>query len=417
MSIGSAERIHGSNVTVCLSFFIAIFTQITHPTILASVATASGLCSFFAGFHLLGRKRLVFSTPTSDIRGAALGPVEVNGVARGPYTTTAPIIGEPCFLYRTTVWQQREGKKQKWEQVADETLHLPFFIEDSTGQVLIDPVGAEIDLHSDFREEYDAAFFAPDFSPPHPSTSNQDEIRSRIHTFLTRHGIVPGRRLRIEERLVKPADALFVAGTLTENPGVPVRPLSSPGDSPDNDSPDNDSRSDLAPHEVSIPLPAPEIIRLSSGAVPTATREMSQQAKIAAALNRAGAANGGVMSAAAIPNHNLAVEENEPAVPVFAHDLGHDFGHNEESPCETRSKQARSNNAGPIEDQPVRSDYNLAPPVVLMKGANHPRFVISFRNHKERAGALAWKSAVMVWGGAAITLFALYLLWAQMAPQ
>jgi hypothetical protein len=66
------------------------------------------------------------------------------------------------------------------------------------------------------------------------------------------------------------------------------------------------------------------------------------------------------------------------------------------------------------EDQPAQSDFNLTPPVVLMKGANHPTFVISFRSQKEFVSALAWKSAAMVWGGAAITLLGLYMLLAQM---
>jgi hypothetical protein len=75
------------------------------------------------------------------IRSAALGLVEVNGRCRSLHHS-APITGKPCFLYRTVAWQQRTGKKQEWEKVADETLHLPFFIDDSTGQLLIEPLGS-----------------------------------------------------------------------------------------------------------------------------------------------------------------------------------------------------------------------------------------------------------------------------------
>jgi hypothetical protein len=48
-----------------------------------------------------------------------------------------------------------------------------------------------------------------------------------------------------------------------------------------------------------------------------------------------------------------------------------------------------------------------------MKGDHDPAFVISFRSQKEIAIALAWKSSVMIWGGAAITLLGLYTLLAQ----
>ena len=94
-------------MTVCLSVFIPI----NYLAILSSIAIAGGLYFFFAGFRLLARKRLLLTTPTSKIRSAALGLVEVNGVADGPYTISAPITGKPCFLYHTTAWEQRAGKK------------------------------------------------------------------------------------------------------------------------------------------------------------------------------------------------------------------------------------------------------------------------------------------------------------------
>jgi hypothetical protein len=83
------------------------------------------LYSFFLGFRLLACKRLLLATPTSKIRSAARGLVEVNGMAAGPYTLSAPITGKLCFLYHTTAWQQREGKTEEWEKVADETRVCP----------------------------------------------------------------------------------------------------------------------------------------------------------------------------------------------------------------------------------------------------------------------------------------------------
>jgi hypothetical protein len=361
-------------VSVCLSLFIPI----NQLTVLSSIAIAGGLYFFFTGFRLLARKRLLLSTPTSKIRSAALGLVEVNGVVAGPYTMPAPITGQPCFLYHTTAWEQRRDKKDEWEKVADETLHLPFFIDDSTGQLLIEPLGADLDLHCDFREEFGSSFF---FS--------QDEVPPRVSAFLLRHGIAPARRLRIEERSIKPEDALFIAGTLTENPGVQVRPLSPLGD----------STRDPAPQPLESPLPSPQIIKLSGGAGPTSTREMSQQAKIAAALTRAGITRPEAWSAAGVPYQTVAVEENAPPADTDA---------------EARPNGVQPNGARPNEDQAKPSNFNLTPPVVLMKGANNPTFVISFRSQKEFVITLAWKSAAMIWGGAAIALLGLYTLWAQL---
>ena len=367
-------------MTACLSLFIPT----NHLTILSAFAIGGGLYFFFVGFRLLARKRLLLSTPTSKIRSAAMGLVEVNGVAAGPYTVPAPITGKPCFLYRTTAWQQREGKQKEWEKVADETLHLPFFIDDSTGQLLIEPLGADLDLHRDFREEYDKSFFSSDLSVP-----------PRVSSFLARHGIVPSRSLRVEEHLIKPEDPIFIAGTLSENPGVQVRPLS-----PHNDMGTSEARDfqrSSAPKNYAEQTPAPQIIKLSSGAAPDSTRDMSQQAKIAAALTRAGITKPEAWSAAGVPYQTAVVEENKlSAVSVSVRE------------------EARPNEMHPNEGQPTPSGFNLAPPVVLMKGENDPMFVISFRSQKEFVSALAWKSAAMVWGGAAITLLGVYVLLAKM---
>jgi len=67
-----------------------------------------------------------------------------------------------------------------------------------------------------------------------------------------------------------------------------------------------------------------------------------------------------------------------------------------------------------LHNQNEPSAFSLTPPVVLMKGANDPTFIISFRSQKEFVGALAWKSAGMIWGGSAIILLGLYMLLAQM---
>ena len=361
-------------MAVCLSLFIPI----NDLTILSAVAIAGGLYFFIFGFRLLARKRLLLSTPTSKIRSAAMGLVEVNGMAAGPYTMSAPIMGKPCFLYHTIAWQQRDGKKDEWDIVADETLHLPFFIDDSTGQLLVEPLGADLDLHRDFREEYTASFFSSNFS------LGEDGVPPRVSVFLSRHGIAPARRLRIEERSIKPEDALFIAGTLTENPGVQVRSFS----------PRTDYSHNSAPIHSSEQLPVPLIIKLANGEAPSTTREMSQQAKIAAALNRAGITKPEAWSAAGVPFETIAVEESAPPAPVLARNSGRDSSRNQV--------------------QPRPSDFNLTPPVVLMKGANNPAFVISFRSQKEFVSALAWKSTAMVWGGAAITLLGIYVLLAQM---
>jgi len=368
-------------VTACFFLFIPI----NHLTILSSIAIVGGLYFFFVGFHLLARKRLLLATPTSKIHSAALGRVEVNGRANGPYSLSAPITGKPCFLYHTTVWQRRDGKKQEWEKVADETLHLPFFIDESTIRLLIEPLGADLDLHCDFHEEFQPSLFA----------SSLNDVPPRISVFLSRHGIVPTRRLRIEEKTVKRNDALFITGTLTENPGVQVRPFSPHGHSVANDCPAGDVPHNLAPNNYSTGNPAPQVIKLFSGTVPSNTQEMSQQAKIAAALTRAGITRPEAWSVAGVSYQPVGFAENTLSTEVAHRD------------------QARSPNE-PLQEGPAKSsDFDLNPPVVLMKGGEDPTFLISFRSQKEFVSALAWKSVSMILGGTAIMVLGVYMLLAQ----
>ena len=375
-------------------------------SILSMIAIAGGLYFFVAGFQLLARKRLLLATPTSRIRSAALGLVEVNGMAAGPHTIPAPITGNPCFLYHTTAWQQREGKKNDWEKVAEETLHLPFFLDDTTDKVLIEPLGADLDLHRDFREEYDVSLF-----------SGSDDVPPRVSAFLYRHGVASNRNLRIEERSIKPEDPLFVTGTLMENPGIEVRPMPQDGDS--RRSPQSSLRQSSLRQSLSrntetntSDQPAPEIIRLYGGEDASRAQGMSQQAKIAAALTRAGITRPEAWSAAGIPYQQLAVDEHPPLAP-----LGDGSKESSESATVRRGSSSRdqSSQDQSSQDESEPSTFILNSPVVLMKGANDSTFVISFRSQKEFVIALAWKSAGMVWGGAAIMLLGFYMLLAQRA--
>ena len=182
-------------------------------TLLAAVGCAGGLYLFVRGFRLLARKRLLLNSPTSKIRSASLGLVEVSGLATGPYTIPAPITGKPCYLYRTTAWRQRDTENHEWKKIAEETLHVPFFLDDSTGKLLVDPAGADLDLHRDFCEKYDQTWTS--------------QVPERATSFLARHGIAPeGDHFRIEEWTIQPQNPLFIVGTLAENPGIEVRQFS-----------------------------------------------------------------------------------------------------------------------------------------------------------------------------------------------
>ena len=172
----------------------------------------AGIGLFFYGFRLLQRRRLILDTPFSKIRSASMGMVEVSGQAVGPYTMVAPITARPCYYYRTVVWEWKQsGKNKTWVKIAGECMHLPFFVDDNTGRLLVDPRGADLDLHCDFKEEFCDSFF-----------TTKDAAPANVHSFLSRHGIVTSNKIKVEEYCIKPKNSLFLLGTLGENPGIEV---------------------------------------------------------------------------------------------------------------------------------------------------------------------------------------------------
>ena len=77
--------------------------------------------------------------------------------------------------------------------------------------MLVNPQGAELDIHRDFQEEFSHSLF-----------SSSLEIPANITGFLTAHGVDTGAKVKIEEYCIKPKNALFILGTLAGNPGIEV---------------------------------------------------------------------------------------------------------------------------------------------------------------------------------------------------
>ncbi|MFZ0806364.1 MAG: GIDE domain-containing protein [Candidatus Sulfotelmatobacter sp.] len=354
----------------------AVLTRSDSPAPLlfwCGLGFVSGIFIFVKGFQFLQRRKLILDTPFSKIRSASMGMVEVSGLAVGSYTMLAPLTQRPCYYYRTLVWEYKQsGKNKEWVKVAGECAHLPFFLDDNTGRVLVDPRGADLDLHQDFKEEFSDSFF-----------TTKDPVPSSVHSFLGRHGVSSTNRIKVEEFCIKPKNSLFILGTLSENPGTeltakPVfeteplgpsqglftRPLNSLMKSSSTDVEDFSARETEEPVGV-----GPHVIRLSTDASTKAV-DMSQQQKIAAALMKAGITNPAAWSAAGL---------GAPSMQVTA-------------------------------DATPADGFDPAPAVALKKGSNNGAFLISWRSQREVAARLGWKCALMISGGPALSLASLYLL-------
>ena len=376
------------------SILLLLLHTDSRPIAWCVIGLCAGLYLFFNGFRLLERRRLILDTPVSKIRSAAMGMVELSGLAVGPYTVTAPITGRSCYYYRTVVWEwKRQGRSRQWVKVAGECVHVPFFLDDDTGKVMVDPRGAELDLHRDFQQEFcDSLFTAKEEVPP------------SVRTLLLRHGISTSNKIKVEEFCIKPKNALFLLGTLGENLDLELKPQPIYDDehntltledalwfNPMRATMGNPVLSfasgDGSQHFAALEEPAdtmsfqrtvspePHVINLSPDIGPTKASDMSQQQKIAAALMKAGISNPAAWAAAGVS------ESSSSSTPVFVSD---------------RSATSPANSFDPH------------PGVILMKGKNNPTFLISWRSQHEIARSLGWKCALMIWGGPALALLCLY---------
>ena len=361
-------------------------SQDGRPIAWCVIGICVGIYLFVQGFRLLQRRQLILNTPVSKIRSASMGMVELSGLAVGPYTLVAPVTEHPCYFYRTLVWEwKRRGRSSQWVKIAAECMHVPFFLDDNTAKVMVDPRGAELDLHRDFQQEFCDGFF-----------TTKQEASPNVHALLSRHGVSTNNKIKVEEFCIKPKNSLFLLGTLDENPGLelssqPIRddesisgfgsmfgsPLSfsiststlslgTERSSLTNDFSTPSSVRNSALDQSTSPKTAPPTpIRLSSASGATHSSDMTQQQNVAAALLKAGISNPSAWAAAGVAS----------AVP---------------------------NSSTPL------ANFDPHPSVVMRKGKNNPTFLISWRSQRELANSLGWKCTLMIWGGPVLTLLSLY---------
>lgn len=108
-----------------------------------------GLCAY--GFVQLRRARMLEDTPTSRIRSAAQGYVELHGHARllpGP-EIRSPLSAERCCWWQYKIEQRRTGyrsgkRRTEWVVIDQGTSDELFLLADGTGECVVDPVGATV---------------------------------------------------------------------------------------------------------------------------------------------------------------------------------------------------------------------------------------------------------------------------------
>ncbi len=162
-------------------------------------AFGGGLYFFFKGFRVFRKYRVLADTPEVPIRSIAMGLVEIHGKAKGDEFFHSPITNTPCFYYKVDIerWQKDSKGRGSWTHTRTDTDGVRFYLEDASGQVLVDLYNAELDLSQNARREIGGqvakgliwkTFSREKTSPTSPSTDGWP-TDSELMDYVTSGGL------------------------------------------------------------------------------------------------------------------------------------------------------------------------------------------------------------------------------------
>jgi len=170
------------------------------------IAFLVGGILFWMAFYHLRLKRWMQNTPTSKARSVAMGMVEMKGTAQRAYNVLSPLTQMACIYYRVEKYRRKRDHKGNvhWELVnVTSSGPVPFYLQDDTGRILVDPNGA--DVKPGYRQEYSGAAISSLMWGP--TSSSGGMISSRKFG----HGGVENDEKFVEELIVEDSQ-VYVLG-------------------------------------------------------------------------------------------------------------------------------------------------------------------------------------------------------------
>ena len=148
------QWVTGLAIGIFLLAFISIFVfGITGREDLMLVMFAliffiTGLVAIYAAWWFYGKYALIKNTATERVRSIAMGRTEVEGVFRPDETVfDQPFREGKCLFADWKVEEYTDSNDDgSWTTLHSERLSAPFYFEDDTGQVLVEPDGSTVEI-------------------------------------------------------------------------------------------------------------------------------------------------------------------------------------------------------------------------------------------------------------------------------
>lgn len=194
--------------------------------------------------------RLIKDIPRSKIRSMAMGLVEIHGNVKAEQMIMTPFSATDCVYFKyeikeykrrtTTDSKGRTRTTYEWVVIASGDRRIPFFAEDDTGSVYVDPAGAEFTVGVRKAFYQNAGVFEgisglvetlKNIGKPDRMMENAGE--------LNLSPIDPGKKFSFRSKVgdrkyfeyfMSDRDNLFLMGTAANSPDVPDRVLIKKGE-------------------------------------------------------------------------------------------------------------------------------------------------------------------------------------------
>jgi len=131
-------------------------TRLSSQAIWVMIGVALVMLAAWVGFRMIRVKRMQENIVASKVGGVAYGMAETNGKLRPVKDSSqfvGPLSGEDCCWYRYIVKEKRgSGKNSKWVEIERKEEEQPFFCQDNSGAIYIEPEGAEYITQHRYRE-------------------------------------------------------------------------------------------------------------------------------------------------------------------------------------------------------------------------------------------------------------------------
>jgi hypothetical protein len=113
-----------------------------------------GIILFIFGFVKYRQYRVLADTPQVPIRSVSMGLSHVAGTSVGGQPLVSPLTQVPCYYFEVRVEKQvKRDNQETWEETHRERAEIPFYLQDETGYILVNPERAEYNVPQSFYGE------------------------------------------------------------------------------------------------------------------------------------------------------------------------------------------------------------------------------------------------------------------------